>query len=73
MSLKEKYPEIVALKFGPFKEGIYKINGLFRQKLVIKYRECAEIRELFSNLMTQFLSLGLENVKLEADINPLTV
>lgn len=73
MELKGKYPDTVALKFGPFKEGIYKINGQFRQKLVVKYRERAEVRELFSCLMTEFLSLGLENVRLEADINPCTV
>jgi primosomal protein N' (replication factor Y) len=73
MSLKQEYVNTNALKFGPFKEGVYKINGLFRQKLVIKYRECAEIRELFSKLMTQFLALGLSDVKLEADINPCTV
>lgn len=67
------YPKITALKFGPFKEGIYKINGLFRQKLVVKYRECAEVRELFSRMISEFLSLGLENVKIEVDINPCTV
>ena len=61
------------MKFGPFREGIYKINGSFRQKLVIKYRDCAEMRELFSVLMTEFLELGLDNVRLEVDINPLTV
>jgi primosomal protein N' (replication factor Y) len=68
-----EYKEVTALKFGPFKEGLYKINGLYRQKLVIKYRECAEVRELFSRLIDQFMLLGLDGVKLEVDINPSTV
>ncbi len=68
-----EYKEVTALKFGPFKEGLYKINGLYRQKLVIKYRECAEVRELFSRLIDQFMLLGLDGVKLEVDINPCTV
>jgi len=72
--IKEKiYKDVSALKFGPFREGIYKINGMFRQKLVIKYRDCAESREMFSLLMTRFLELGLESVRLDTDINPLTV
>jgi len=71
--LNEYNNSITAVKFGPFREGIYKINGTFRQKLVIKYRECAEVRELFSRMLTQFLELNIENVKIEIDINPLTI
>jgi primosomal protein N' (replication factor Y) len=74
MAMKEeKYPSLTALKFGPFKEGIYKINGMFRQKLVVKYRECAEAREMFSALITNFNASVPENVRLEADVNPCTV
>ncbi len=70
---EKKFKGIAALKFGPFREGIYKINGSYRQKLVIKYRESVEARRLFGELMSEFLELGLDNVKLEVDINPGTV
>ncbi len=70
---EESFAKLTAMKFGPFREGIYKINGSFRQKLVVKYRDSAEARRFFAKIIDGFLALNMENVRVEIDINPGTV
>ncbi len=64
------YSDVKFIKFGPFKSGIYKVMGKFRQRIIIKYKDCARTREFLSAILTEGLALAPKAVKLDLDINP---
>ncbi|MBQ7646215.1 MAG: primosomal protein N', partial [Clostridia bacterium] len=64
---------VVFLKYGPCKEGIYKLYGLFRQRIIIKYRDSAKSRSALRDVYSFFLSKLNGEIKLEMDINPAMV
>ncbi len=71
LSLYDKsYKDIKIIKFGPFKNGIYKVMGKFRQRIIIKYKDGARAREFFGKLFTDGLSAAPKNVRLDLDVNP---
>lgn len=69
----EEMGGIKLIKMGPFKEGIYKIGGRYRNKIIVKYRDSKECRALFRSLMAQYSVLGKEDAAVDIDINPFTV
>lgn len=71
LSLYDKsYKDVKIIKFGPFRNGIYKIMGKFRQRVIIKYKDNARSREFLSMILTEGLSTAPRNVKIELDANP---
>ena len=71
LSLYDKeYKDIKIIKFGPFRNGIYKVMGKFRQRIIIKYKDNARTREFLSRLLTEGLSAAPRGVKVELDTNP---
>lgn len=71
LSLYDKeYKDLKIIKFGPFKSGIYKIMGKYRQRIIIKYKDGARAREFFSALLSEGLSTAPKNIRLELDVNP---
>ncbi len=71
LSLYDKeYKDIKIIKFGPFRNGIYKVMGKFRQRIIIKYKDNARTREFFSKLLTEALATAPKSVKVELDTNP---
>ncbi len=74
LSLYDKsYKDIKIIKFGPFKNGIYKVMGKFRQRIIIKYKDNARSREFLSKLFTDGLAASPKNVRLDLDANPTIV
>ncbi|MBE6683182.1 MAG: primosomal protein N' [Ruminococcaceae bacterium] len=70
-SLYEKsYKDITLYKFGPFKNGIYKVMGKYRMRIIVKYNDNARSREFLSNLLIEGLQAAPKNVKLDLDANP---
>ena len=65
--------QVAFLKFGPCKEGIYKLYGLFRQRIIIKYRDGSKSRAALRKVYSDFLSRLNNEIKLEMDINPAMV
>ena len=71
LSLYDKeYKDIKIIKYGPFRNGIYKVMGKFRQRIIIKYKDGARTREFFSKLLTDGLASAPKGVKIELDTNP---
>jgi len=71
LSLYDKeYKDIKIIKFGPFRNGIYKVMGKFRQRIIIKYKDNTRTREFLSKLLTEALSSAPKSVKVELDTNP---
>ena len=71
LSLYDKeYKDIKIIKFGPFRNGIYKVMGKFRQRIIIKYKDNARTRAFFDKLLTEGLKNAPKSVKIELDTNP---
>ncbi len=67
----KKYKDkINVIKFGPFRNGIYKVMGKFRQRIIIKYKDNALAREFFKELLILGLESAPKGIKLDLDINP---
>lgn len=71
LSIYDKdFKDIKIIKFGPFKSGIYKVMGRFRQRIIIKYKDNARTREFLSALLTEGLKTSPKGVRVELDVNP---
>ncbi len=71
LSLYDKeFKDIKIIKFGPFRSGIYKVMGRFRQRIIIKYKDNARSREFLARLLSDGLAAAPRGVKLELDTNP---
>jgi primosomal protein N' (replication factor Y) len=55
--------------FGPFEAAVYKLNGKYRLRYIIKCRFDKNSRVLFKKLFSEF-STGDENLSISADVNP---
>ncbi len=66
----KEFKDIKIIKFGPFKNGIYKIMGRFRQRIIIKYQDNARAREFLSALYAEGLASTPKGVKFDLDVNP---
>lgn len=71
---KGEFSDLGLIKIGPFKEGVYKLGGRYREKLIIKYKDTRRCRELFMKLLTEHGARSLKGeVSVDIDINPTTV
>ncbi len=71
LSLYDKaFSDIKIFKFGPFRNGIYKVMGKYRQRIIIKYKDCARSREFLVSVLSEGLTATPKNVKLELEANP---
>lgn len=67
---KDQFSDVRFLMFGPFEAPVYKMEGKYRIRIVIKCRINKRSRELFSHLLKTF---GRENASrpiLTVDFNP---
>lgn len=71
--LAEKYPCIKTVRFGPFSEGIYKINGKYRMRLTVKYKDSSAARNCFKDAVNAFTAADRTGAKLDIDINPTVI
>lgn len=72
--IKGEFSDVSVIKIGPFKEGVYRINGRCREKLIIKYKDSRRCRELFMKLLLEYGDRGKKDkVSVDIDINPTTV
>lgn len=69
----EAQKDIKLIKMGPYKEGIYKIGGRFRNKIIVKYRDSKECRALFRALVGRYSVPQKGDASVDIDINPFTV
>ncbi|PKM62882.1 MAG: primosomal protein N' [Firmicutes bacterium HGW-Firmicutes-21] len=58
------------VKFGPFKDGIYKLGGRFRQRIIIKYGDNSRARAFLGEIYSDSLVKLPNGIKLDIDINP---
>ncbi|HAN20809.1 MAG: primosomal protein N' [Clostridiales bacterium GWF2_36_10] len=57
-------------RFGPFKDGIYKMGGRYRQRIIIKYADNPASRAFLNDVYSVSLAKLPNGIKLDIDINP---
>ncbi len=65
-----KYPGIPAVLFGPMEAPIYKLNGVYRMRTVIKCRFNAATRGLVSEVYAEFSRIVGRKIGISVDVNP---
>lgn len=74
LSLYDKeFKDVKIIKFGPFRSGIYKVMGRYRQRIIIKYKDGRRARAFFSKTLTEGLAAAPRSVRLELDVNPTVI
>ena len=68
-----EYPDVKIIKFGPFRNGIYKVMGRYRQRIILKYKDNARTREFLSKLYCKAIGEAPKSVRTELDANPTVV
>lgn len=59
--------------YGPYREGIYKVGGMYRQKIIVKYSDNAAARKYLSDVYAAALTHLPPAIRLDLDINPAVV
>lgn len=67
-----EYASAAAVSFRPIEAPVYKVNNIFRMRLVIKCGFNKKIRELISMLLDEFTQ-KYKDVLISADINPTNI
>ena len=62
--------DLKLMKMGPYKEGIYKIGGRYRCKIIVKYKDSKVCRAFFRGLMCSFKAPKKDRASFDIDINP---
>ena len=70
LSKSEEYEKEPLIIFGPFEAPVYRVDGKYRMRLVVKCKLNKTARGLFSTLMTDFAKRGRESVSMSIDFNP---
>jgi primosomal protein N' (replication factor Y) len=65
-----EYKDVAVIAFGPFEAPIYRVNGKYRMRMVIKCVLNKRSRALFAALLKKFSSLGTNKPLLSVDFNP---
>ena len=67
---REEFSDVQMIVFGPFESPVYKVDGKYRMRLVVKCRLNKRSRALFGNLLTDFSKGSRDQVTLAVDFNP---
>ncbi len=69
-AVKGEYSDVPVIKYGPFEAPVYKAEGKYRMRTVIKCRLNKRSRGLFSMLLCDFSRAGTKGLTLSVDFNP---
>ena len=64
------FGDVQMIIYGPFESPVYKVEGKYRMRIVIKCRLNRRSRELFSRLLTDFGKSSKGKTALSIDFNP---
>ena len=69
-ALSGDYSDVPTVRYGPFEAPVYKVEGKYRMRTVIKCRLNKRSRALFSYILTEFSRSGVKGLSLSVDFNP---
>jgi len=70
---KRDYPDIQYILFGPFESPIYKINEIYKKRIILKCKDTPRTRGLISNLLRDFSKASNRKINISVDVNPLGI
>ena len=68
--LGTEYSDVPAVVYGPFEAPVYKVEGKFRMRMVLKIRSNKRSRAMLSDILKFFSASGAHGLSLSVDINP---
>ena len=71
--LSDTYTDVPVVKYGPFEAPVYKVEGKYRMRMVIKCRLNKRCRAMFSEILSEFSRAGAKGLSLSVDFNPSTL
>ena len=69
-AVQGEFHDVKILAFGPFEAPIYRAEGRYRMRIVVKCRLLKRTRELFRSILSQFQQSGNSLPQLSIDFNP---
>ena len=69
-AIEGEFSDVQVIAFGPFEAPIYRAEGLYRMRLVIKCALTKRSRAMFATLADEFRQQGTEAAVLSVDFNP---
>ena len=66
--IRNEYADLPIYLFGPLEAPVYKVNNVYRMRIIMKCRQSRRLRELVSRLLCEFAKCG--RTHLTADVNP---
>ena len=72
-ALAGPYADIKMIVFGPFEAPVYKIQGVCRNRIVIKCRLSKRTRQFISDILSEFGKGAGKRLTVSADLNPNTL
>ena len=69
-SLSGDYQDVPAVVYGPFEAPVYKVEGRYRMRMIVKCRLNRRSRALFSEILGTFSQSGVKGLNLSIDFNP---
>ena len=64
-----EYSDVPIYVFGPFEAPIYKINNVYRMRIIIKCQVTRRVREMVAGLLAEFPKAS-GKAAVSVDINP---
>ena len=68
--LRDEFGDVSLIVFGPFESPVYKAEGKYRMRIVIKCRLNKRTREFFSRLLTDFGKNNKSRAVISVNLNP---
>ena len=70
LAQSEEFVSQPLIFFGPFEAPVYRVDGKYRMRIVVKCRLNKTVRKLFALLSADFVKRGKNSVSLSIDFNP---
>ena len=71
--IEKEYRDVPVVCYGPFEAPVYKLDGKYRMRIIIKCRLNKRSREMFSQIYTVFGKRKKSEPQLSVDFNPSTL
>ena len=68
--LSKEYSDVPTVTFGPFEAAVYKVDGRYRMRMIVKCVLNRRSREMFSKILAKNSAAGAKKPALAIDFNP---
>ena len=66
----EEFSDVAFVSFGPFEAPVYRVEGKYRMRMVVKCRLNKRTRQLYATILSQFAKRPQGKLTLSIDFNP---